>query len=48
MDMVWDAVFNHIPHRLDRQDLKLNLILAFGGISVGLIGVVIALVKLLD
>jgi len=29
IDMIWDAIFNAIPHRFKWQDIKINFILAF-------------------
>jgi len=26
-EMMWEAIFNHIPHRLAWQDMKLNFVL---------------------
>jgi len=43
MDMVWDALFNHIPTRLAWVDLKVNFILAFIGIVLALVAVSLGL-----
>ena len=43
IDMVWDELFNHIPSRLRWQDVKLNFLLGFVALILGLLGVLIAL-----
>jgi len=41
IDMLWDAVYNHIPTRLKWQDVKLNFILGFLGLILTLLAVII-------
>lgn len=45
VDMIWDAVFNTMTHRLDRMELMMKLTLTFGGLSLALLGLVIALTR---
>jgi hypothetical protein len=44
IDMLWDGVFNHLPHRLDILGIKVNMMLAFGAGGLALLGIIIALV----
>ena len=41
ISMLWDAVYNHIPHRLDFLNVKINFILAFIALVLALLGVII-------
>lgn len=43
VSMLWDAVYNHLPSRLSWQDKKISFVLAITGLSLGLLGVIIAL-----
>lgn len=45
IDTLWDYVFNDLTHKLSRQDLKINLILSFGALSLALLGIIIALTR---
>ena len=42
MDLVWRQAFNHIPSKLNWLDMKLNFILVFTALILGLLGVLIA------
>lgn len=42
-DMIWDACFNHLPHRLAWLNIKINFILVFMAIELGLTGFAITL-----
>ncbi len=42
VDTLWDIVCNHIMSRLKWQDVKLNFILAFLAILMGLVTIVLA------
>ncbi len=44
IDLVWDAVFNHLPTQLRWVNLKMNFIIAFMALILGLLGLIIALV----
>ena len=43
ISMIWDAVFNHIFHRLHFQDIKINFILTFLGLLLALLVVMLAM-----
>ena len=42
IDMLWDAAFNHIPSKLRWLDIKLDFILVFTALILGLLGIIIA------
>ncbi len=44
INMLWDGVFNHLPHRLAWLNIKINFILTFMAIELGLTGFAIALI----
>jgi len=46
VSMMWDALYNHVPHRLRWQDIKINFILAFMALLLTGLGVVVAWVVL--
>ena len=41
VDMLWDAVYNHIPSKLRWQNVKLNFILTFMALVLALQAVLI-------
>lgn len=41
ISMLWDAVWNHLPHQLNFMDTKINFILAFMALLMALVGVAI-------
>lgn len=41
ISMLWEGVFNHIPTQLKWQNVKLNFILAFMGLVLALLAVII-------
>ena len=43
VSMIWDAVFNHIFHRLKFQDIKINFILTFLGLMIAILVVMLTL-----
>lgn len=45
IEMLWEAAYNHLPHKISILGVKVNLIMAFGGLSLALLAVVIALVR---
>ena len=42
IDQIWTEVFNHIPSQFRWMDMKLNFVLGFMALVVGLLAVVIA------
>ena len=38
ISMVWDALFNGVIHRVNFQDIKINFILGFMVLILGLLG----------
>ena len=42
ISMIWDALYNHVFHRLKTQDLKINFIFGFLALILALLGVLIA------
>ncbi len=38
ISMVWDALFNGLIHRVNFQDIKINFILGFMVLILGLLG----------
>jgi len=40
IDMMWDALFNGIPHRLKSQDIRINFILAFMALILAFMAVI--------
>jgi len=42
IDMIWDAVFNSIAHRLKWQDLKITFILGFMVLVLAFMGLMMA------
>ena len=41
--MMWESLYNHIPHKFQLIDLKMNFLLSLVGIEVALIAAVIVL-----
>ena len=41
INMIWDALFNAIPHHLKSQDIRINFILAFMALVLGLMAVML-------
>lgn len=41
VDMLWDAVFNHIPTKLNWQNIKLNFIMTFIALILALQAVIL-------
>jgi hypothetical protein len=39
ISMLWDAVYNHLPSRLNWQDKKLNFILIFMGLILAALAI---------
>ena len=46
ISMMWDALFNDLPHRLKWQDTKINFILVFMALLLTAFGLVVAFVVL--
>lgn len=42
ISMIWDFLFGHVFHRIRFQDIKINFILVFVGILLGLLTVLLA------
>lgn len=42
ISMIWDALYNHVFHRLKTQDMKINFICGFLALILALLGVLIA------
>lgn len=42
INMIWDALFNEIPHRLKWQDIKINFILVFVALILTGMGILLA------
>ena len=45
IDQLWLAVFNHIPSRLNVMDMKVNFIMAFMGLILALVAIILVLVR---
>jgi len=43
IDMMWDALFNALPHRLQWQDVKINFILTFVALILTGMGILLAI-----
>ena len=41
IDMIWDALFNEIPHKFKWQDVKINFILVFVALILTMIGILV-------
>ena len=41
INMIWDALFNAIPHHLKSQDIRINFILAFMALILAMIGILV-------
>ena len=37
INLIWEAVFNHIPSQLHWQDIKINFILVFVALILGML-----------
>lgn len=42
ISMIWDALYNHVFHRLKTQDMKINFMFAFIALILALLGILIA------
>lgn len=42
ISMIWDALYNHVFHRLKMQDIKINFIFGFLALILGLLGILVA------
>lgn len=43
VSMIWDALYNDVFHKLKFQDIKVNFILAFLGLLLTALGVMLAM-----
>jgi len=44
ISMLWDAVWNHIPHQLAFIDTKFNFVFVFMGLVLALLGIILGVV----
>lgn len=42
IEMMWYACFNHLPHKIDTLNWKLNFLLSGVGVVIALLGLIIA------
>jgi len=45
LSMLWDAVYNHIPTRIRWIDVKVNFMLGFLGLILGLLAILVTTIR---